>query len=546
MNSEFQTLIFNHKWPIHRGSLIRKIMHKWKAVSSSDYKDEAGIEMSHLGKSLDFDKTIIDSVNKCKYGYRKESFKDLEIVQNFFLEKSEKLIALADFYLERVMDLSFRVGTEKITDYQDSFLYELGEIINDNVPLISELDLDTQMGVGCYGAVWSGTLYANEVTLDSESKEKIYNQVSIGTVAVKVTENFEGFLHEFLALLLLSRDQKRSRSFISALITIVLPYQFNSKETDLGEIDQGILSKNNSVIKGYRPKLPLLVFELFDSSLYLFSHTKFGRQNIDRKELEDFVRDIIRHLLQSIKYIHSHGILHLDLKPENVLIKYNEKKTMISRVVIGDFGISRRITDKPKHFNVVTCAYRAPEVVLELFYDKKTDIYSIGWILADLWRGMDELLYKDIKKQIRNMDSEWYWIMSRWITISDGENYIPYLKPPYRQCYQTKYIFLEAYEEHIKKFEAHFKPWTGLISKSMSSVPLMDQAFRSMIEPCPGYRLYVDELLELPWFSTNRIRMASRMFKKFKYTMQGRSRLLPYTKREYTRDRLFITRRKYF
>jgi male germ cell-associated kinase len=75
--------------------------------------------------------------------------------------------------------------------------------------------------------------------------------------------------------------------------------------------------------------------------------------------------------------------LHRDLKPENLLYANGKLK-------IADFGLCKE--HKPSHNNhssyVSTRWYRAPEVIFKLQnYDCKVDLFAIGCIMAEMYRG---------------------------------------------------------------------------------------------------------------------------------------------------------------
>ena len=80
----------------------------------------------------------------------------------------------------------------------------------------------------------------------------------------------------------------------------------------------------------------------------------------------------------AVYYIHSYGIAHRDLKPENVLMTSNDEKADLR---ILDFGLSKIIGPDEKCTEPYgTLSYVAPEVLLDIPYNQKVDIWSIGVI----------------------------------------------------------------------------------------------------------------------------------------------------------------------
>merc|ERR1719412_3454645 len=87
-----------------------------------------------------------------------------------------------------------------------------------------------------------------------------------------------------------------------------------------------------------------------------------------------------------LEYMHSGGIIHRDLKPENILVNAADCK-----VKITDFGLSRGVRidlDSPQKLTeyVVTRWYRAPEVMCcSRLYDYQIDTWALGCISAELY-----------------------------------------------------------------------------------------------------------------------------------------------------------------
>ena len=96
---------------------------------------------------------------------------------------------------------------------------------------------------------------------------------------------------------------------------------------------------------------------------------------------EDSIKLLMKQLLTGVYYLHSHRLIHRDLKLANVLLKNGVLK-------IADFGLARYYDLKPKDYTeeVVTLWYRAPELLLGVKkYSCSVDMWSIGCILGELY-----------------------------------------------------------------------------------------------------------------------------------------------------------------
>jgi translation initiation factor 2-alpha kinase 4 len=90
---------------------------------------------------------------------------------------------------------------------------------------------------------------------------------------------------------------------------------------------------------------------------------------------------LTRMMLEGLAHIHSYGIMHRDLKPSNIFLDSN------GEVKIGDFGLATfAASDEEEPANVGTKLYASPEQETGIDdYDERTDVYSMGIILFEVW-----------------------------------------------------------------------------------------------------------------------------------------------------------------
>ncbi len=96
---------------------------------------------------------------------------------------------------------------------------------------------------------------------------------------------------------------------------------------------------------------------------------------------------IAREVADALEYAHQQGVVHRDIKPENILIS-------AGHAVVADFGIARAIqaagaqTVTQTGMLLGTPAYMSPEQAAgESELDGRSDIYSLGCVLYEMWAG---------------------------------------------------------------------------------------------------------------------------------------------------------------
>ncbi|KAF9911395.1 hypothetical protein EC991_003960, partial [Linnemannia zychae] len=117
-----------------------------------------------------------------------------------------------------------------------------------------------------------------------------------------------------------------------------------------------------------------MVFELMDGNLYQLIKDRNGVRLEETK-----IRSMVFQILRGLQHMHSKGIMHRDMKPENLLVSGDNVK-------IADFGLARELKSRPPYTTYVSTRwYRAPEVLLKSSaYTSAVDLWAAGTIAAEL------------------------------------------------------------------------------------------------------------------------------------------------------------------
>uniref|UniRef100_A0A3Q3VRZ1 Protein kinase domain-containing protein n=1 Tax=Mola mola TaxID=94237 RepID=A0A3Q3VRZ1_MOLML len=106
------------------------------------------------------------------------------------------------------------------------------------------------------------------------------------------------------------------------------------------------------------------------------------------QNLRDYILDresIIHQLTTALSHLNSLGIVHADLKPDNVMVVDRHQQPL--KVKLVDFGLAQLLFAIKSDVPVQSLWYRAPEVMLDIPFNEAIDVWSLGITAAELGTG---------------------------------------------------------------------------------------------------------------------------------------------------------------
>jgi serine/threonine-protein kinase len=116
----------------------------------------------------------------------------------------------------------------------------------------------------------------------------------------------------------------------------------------------------------------------------------------------DLVLTVMRQLLAGLEHAHGQGIVHRDVKPENVVL--TEVTGMGVQARILDFGVAKLLdgsTGQTTGFALGTPSYMAPEQTMGEPVDARTDVYAAGVVLFECLTGRKPFVADGLGELIR-------------------------------------------------------------------------------------------------------------------------------------------------
>ena len=152
----------------------------------------------------------------------------------------------------------------------------------------------------------------------------------------------------------------------------------------------------------------LRLLELYEDALFVFLVLEYQAEgSLLAKEVahleESQVKLIIEQLLLTLDFIHQKGVIHRDIKVDNILVHKIEDGAHYD-VKIADFGLATFTSKLPNaliFFKCGTPGYVAPEMLRGQGYTNKADLFSMGSVLYRLLSGRALFKAKDSNDRLK-------------------------------------------------------------------------------------------------------------------------------------------------
>jgi len=163
---------------------------------------------------------------------------------------------------------------------------------------------------------------------------------------------------------------------------------------------------------------------------------------------------ILRSILEAISYCHEKGIVHRDMKPDNLLVSND-----LSMIKLSDFGLATVLgPNETTNLTVGTRSYLSPEMILKNSYNTSVDMWSIGCITYVLLAG-----YHPFSDDITDMPLYIQIVTGNWEFHSDTLSDISETA----KDFITELLVLDPSERMTAK-QALMHPWLRMCSPPLS------------------------------------------------------------------------------
>lgn len=168
----------------------------------------------------------------------------------------------------------------------------------------------------------------------------------------------------------------------------------NINESIFNELKIGSKIKSERLMKTYgysydeKKEYIYLIMEYINSKdLWYYINSYYDVDNVYNKMYKSTKISVIKSLLKAIKEMWNEKIVHGDLKHQNLAIHRRNEEIFIKIIDYGTCEIDCRNNGIDKEYVCSTTGYISPELDDTFIISHKSDIYALGVIILEIWRG---------------------------------------------------------------------------------------------------------------------------------------------------------------
>lgn len=193
---------------------------------------------------------------------------------------------------------------------------------------------------------------------------------------------------------------KGRRKYTGQTVAMKFILKHGKSEKDIDNLRQEI-----EILRQLKHENIIEMLDAFESPQEFCVVTEFAQGELfeiledDKCLPEAQVQAIAKQLVRALHYLHSHRIIHRDMKPQNILIGAG------GVVKLCDFGFARAMSCNTMVLRSIkgTPLYMAPELVREQPYNHTADLWSLGVILYELYVGQPPFYTNSVYTLIRHI-----------------------------------------------------------------------------------------------------------------------------------------------
>lgn len=179
---------------------------------------------------------------------------------------------------------------------------------------------------------------------------------------------------------------------------------------------------------------------------------------------------IIANIILALEFVHSNGVIHRDVRPENCVFDDQGYLSLI------DFGLARICFKNNSSDTSGTPCYMAPEILLRQNHSYTSDFFGLGVILHEMmtgrkpYKGPDRISYKeqvlDAQKLLKKIDTPESWNLEATDFINKCISRRPESRLGLNNCVELKtHVWLKDFDWRgcsKREVKPPFKPKKGL------------------------------------------------------------------------------------